>query len=412
MSNGGKFVRAPKAANGWVESDISEDQTESSDNQSNGPPDYSDDLQLGAHETVGMDPPALPEHANVSERLLRLEEMMGNATDARRPGANPLGGPAEPTPYYGPADRGSNIRYDLIPKFPEQIDTHMIWENWERHLENFEMAMSLSASTNAGDRTKLLYISLGKQAQDIINAKNLQPLYRNQRCYSIFVEGVTEYFKTLTDTSAQYQAFHAMRQAKGESIVMFHARLTQKVRLCGYSTVEQERSVLLQLLKGMQNQKLAAAAKIYGHDAHYVVQAATRVEAYEASEPAVEDSPHEVLAVNRKYERSREREPLRKMRKVEGRGFERNQPKGLPQNHRQGQRTRCWRCGFLYHKRDACPALDKTCNTCGRVGHFAVTCRGKPKNTVVNNVQEKTEPSSPRKPLPPGWAPDSDNDQV
>lgn len=51
-----------------------------------------------------------------------------------------------------------------------------------------------------------------------------------------------------------------------------------------------------------------------------------------------------------------------------------------------------------------CPALNKHCNACREIGHFAVTCRRK----RVHMVQQKEIQSAP-----PAWSDDeADNKQV
>ncbi|XP_065092610.1 uncharacterized protein LOC135713427 [Ochlerotatus camptorhynchus] len=413
MSNGGKFVRAP------IANDVSH-KSKMSEKLSDGVSFDFDDLDVAAHETVETNNSTSEETDDVTGRLHRLERMVENfigqkpsevdltANEANQNGNNDF----QPSSGSNQTDRGCNIRWDLIPKFPKDIPSNKLWECWQSFIENFEIAASLSTVTASADRAKLLYLSIGKNLQDIINAADLQPNYQDPRCYSTLVAGVNNYFRSMTDTAAEHEAFQAMRQTKGESIVTIHARLTQKVRLCGYSPTDQVRFVLAQLLKGMHNRELAMAARTYGHEANYIVQAATRVEAYEASEQSVETSTSDVLAVNRKREPIRESGPFQKMRKnEENRAYSGKTSRGPSQDYRQGQRTHCWRCGFLFHKRDTCPALDKQCNTCGRVGHYAVTCRSKVKKTSINDVQENPR-ANRRSNLPLGWTKDFSDEQV
>ncbi|XP_058838089.1 uncharacterized protein LOC131693869 [Topomyia yanbarensis] len=283
MYNGGKYVLAPTADGS--------DQNYVGENQSDISSVCSVDLEVAAHETVESDCPILVGSGDMNERVRRLEEALKNFTDKRLSESNPMVESAgesekldfEPAQHASPTERGCNIRWDLIPKFPQDIPSNKLWENWQSFIENFEIATSLSSFTGSADRAKLLYLSLGKSLQNVISAANLQPNYRDPRCYSALVAGVNNYFKSITDTAAEHERFQAMRQMKGESIVTFHAKLTQKVRLCGYSPADQSRFVLAQLLKGMQNRELAMAARTYGHDASYIVQAATRTPSWEDS---------------------------------------------------------------------------------------------------------------------------------
>lgn len=293
MFSGGKYVLAPPADDG----------TDDSERDSI----CVDDLEVAAHETVEMDGPSWVESEFENGSPRRLGEAGENSGEKHLPETDPNldtdnvkeKQDLEHSLKASPVERGCNIRWDLIPKFPKEIPSNKLWEYWKNFIENFEIAVSLSTFTGPADRAKLLYLSLGKTLQDIISAANLQPNYRDPRCYATFVTDVNNYFKSMTDPAAEHEALLAMRQAKGESIVTFHANLTKQARLCGYTPNEEVRFVLAQLLKGMQNKELANTARTYGHNASIIVQAATRVEAYEAGQERVEGHAPEVLAVNR-----------------------------------------------------------------------------------------------------------------
>ncbi|XP_062550165.1 uncharacterized protein LOC134214900 [Armigeres subalbatus] len=341
MSNCGKYVRAPLADEDFNKGEISEDQNDICSL-------YSDDFEVAAHETVETEDQSLVEPGTINEEWGILRSSPKKPTCEANPSTNKNNESdkhdLEDTVHSEFAERASNVRWDLIPKFPKDIPSNKLWENWQSFIDNFEIAASLSTFSRSADRAKLLYLSIGKNLQDIINAANLQPDYRDPRCYSNLVTGINNYFKSMTDTAAEHEAFQSMRQAKGETIVMFHAQLTQKVRLCGYSPADQVRFVLAQLLKGMQNRELALTARTYGHDAAYIVQAATRVEAYQSSRNNVENDASEVLAVYRKREHSRERQIPQKIRKIEGnKVYGKHKLRGSSLDYRQTQRNRCWK---------------------------------------------------------------------
>lgn len=60
-----------------------------------------------------------------------------------------------------------------------------------------------------------------------------------------------------------------------------------------------------------------------------------------------------------------------------------NKITGAQGGHNGNDRRKCGRCGRT-HKRDQCPAKDKECNKCHKIGHFAAQCRTK-------QIQEVTE---------------------
>lgn len=64
----------------------------------------------------------------------------------------------------------------------------------------------------------------------------------------------------------------------------------------------------------------------------------------------------------------------------------------------QGRRTRCPRCNNFFHRNLQCPALSRTCDVCGKRGHFAKACRsgprtGRPKAVRLISEQPDAESS-------------------
>ena len=55
----------------------------------------------------------------------------------------------------------------------------------------------------------------------------------------------------------------------------------------------------------------------------------------------------------------------------------------------------CWNCGrkHEYHKKELCPAYEKTCMICHKLNHFAVKCRGGRVRSVkaVDDTEDNTE---------------------
>lgn len=131
----------------------------------------------------------------------------------------------------------ATVRWDHIKPYPNGIPASRMWEEWNRFIENFEIATSLGNAVSAEQRSKILFLCMGQELQGIVRAAKLRPSLAEPDCYSVFVNNVQRYLQSMTDTAAEHEAFAGMKQGPEESAVAFHARLQEKVRLCGYSTI-------------------------------------------------------------------------------------------------------------------------------------------------------------------------------
>ncbi|XP_055622970.1 uncharacterized protein LOC129766460 [Toxorhynchites rutilus septentrionalis] len=290
----------------------------------------------------------------------------------------------------------SSPRWEHIKPFPNGIPANKMWEEWNRFFENFELSVSLGNATNPVQRSKLLFLCLVQELQGIVRAADLRPGLEEPNCYSIFVSNITRYLQSMTDTAAEHEAFAGMMQGIGESAVTFHSRLREKVRLCGYSTTDQERFVRAQLLKGLRNRDLSKTARIYNNDTNFIVQSATREEAYEAE--TAQPSGSGISAVHHGKSTDLQRKRNRDDREI------RNQSKRFRRSDKRpdARYNRCNRCYRPVHRSGAiCPARDKNCNGCGERGHFLSACRKRRVNSLQNDAAREN---------PPGWTDEEEED--
>lgn len=285
------------------------------------------------------------------------------------------------------------FRWDQLKPIPRDLPTSRMWEAWRRFIETFEISTSLNSVTDAARKSQLLFLSLGEQMQGIVRAAQLRPRLDEPNCFDKFVENIDNYLKSMTDTAAEHDAFTRMRQEKGESAMAFHSRLTDKVRLCGYSDNDQLRFVRVQLLKGMANQELARTSRTFGYDANFIVQAATRCEDFEPETAAQSCSTENpvVLAINRNkrtFERIQHNNDRDRNRVAPEPQEKRFRGERAGERPHIGRRGRCSRCNYLAHHNVPCPALTRNCNTCGLRGHFSSTCRRRRVYNVQSGVRQ------------------------
>lgn len=275
----------------------------------------------------------------------------------------------------------SNIRWDHLKPFPSGIPANKMWEEWNRYVDNFEIAASLSNVMDPAKRTQLLYLSMGTELQGIINAAKLRPGLSNSSCYSTFVTNIQKYLRSMTDTAAEHEAFTRMMQGNDESAVAFHARLVGKVRSCNYSVDDEDRFVRAQLLTGLRNRELVTQSRTFGYDTNFIVQSATRNEAFQSEIRQRDESS--VLEIRSGHSRSSYEQSNRK------RPIAASRDSGPPARQQRTDETsrrphgeQCTRCFLFNHRNGKCPALSRNCNKCGKRGHFAAGCRQKQINVM------------------------------
>lgn len=429
------------ASNGGTDEDSDSESTAShrSSNYSTASIDSSsdDDDQATPTKTKEASPTgeANPSKQNYPEkdrdgRMEQIEKVLADlrkAVTLLQPGNQQLA-PQQVTPEAGrswdftrePAQAtGSHttVRPEHIKPYPSGVRPNKMWAEWYDFIEDFEVAVSMHNTNDPVYKMKLLYLSLGKELQSIVKAANLRPSLTDPQCYSIFVKNIETHLRSMTDTTAEHQAFLKMKQGKDESTVTFHARLIRGVKLCGYNADDESRFVRAQLLEGLRNKELAKAARTYGYDTNFIVQSATREEVYE-EETAERTVDANILEIGRRSGVGRKRinthqqfdNPATKQRRTNS-DFMRNGPwrpersrqaGNSTQQARDGQRsprtqdrnTRCPRCNNLFHRNPQCPALTRTCDNCGKRGHFAVACRSERPNAVQQISKQADAESS------------------
>lgn len=333
----------------------------------------------GSRSNVDRDNPAVIGGGGTDDEDPRADRLQNNPAVAIGRDAFMAGSGDERPPAT--SNEGA-IRWDNIPPFPKNVPAAKMWEAWSLFIEDFQMVASLSNVTNPRRRVELLLVSMGHELKSITRAAKLRPDSDDDNCYENFVKNIGQFLKSMSDPAAEHEAFSNMVQQEGESAVYFHARLFDKVQLCGYSPGNEDHFIRAQLMKGLRNEKLKEAARTYGLDSNTIVTSATRAEAFQAETAQPAPDPR-ILAINSNHQ-DQQGQVKRKMDDRRGpmKRFKQEKNRTRQGRVQNSRRERCSKCFRAYHNDGDCPAAGKTCYTCGKLGHFAVSCRQREANSV------------------------------
>ncbi|XP_055604509.1 uncharacterized protein LOC129752763 [Uranotaenia lowii] len=338
-------------------------------------------------------------HTQLQDKIRELEEVIQQMQNTNRCLEN-----NEPIPDSSSKSTTSgegSIRCDIKP-YPKNVPASKMWEAWTKFIEDFQLSVTLLNAHDPKRRIDLLMLYMGDDLKGVVRAAKLKPTVENGECYETFVRNIDQYLKSMTDPAAEHEAFSCMQQEEGESAIGFHARLSEKVRLCGYSEPDQDVFVRAQLMRGLRNQEVKQQARIYGLKTNEIVVSATRAEAFhtEVKTRVAECSAMAIRSYSTRDSRSRNKRRsdsakefashTKRYRYTDNRSYGRG--RSSSDNSSVSRRYRCTRCfeDRSTHDNGICPKLEKRCYNCNREGHIARACR-------LNRVNELRHDRSPKR---------------
>lgn len=193
--------------------------------------------------------------------------------------------------------------------------------------------------------------------------------------------------------------FNQLRQKEDETAMQFKFRLQQMAKRTNETNPAMIRT---RYIEGLRDKDLRERAYVDGIPLDAIVRMATRKEAIATTTPSVNfpwtvknGRAVEVAAVAGPGTAERwTSRPWEKDRSASGQRPPANTGRTSQSNTRSresggGDRgDKCPSCGVKEHRGPVCPAKDKKCYKCGRVGHFEHVCRRAPSGVrVVGRAQ-------------------------
>lgn len=239
---------------------------------------------------------------------------------------------------------------------------------WLEYVEKVKKQFMPCRAAGESLMATVLYGAIGRELVEIINMKNYFPDASEVGDDFPFLEsmlgGVGEYLKGLSDDSMNMNHLCGMKQSPGEQANDFLVRLHRQAKVCG---IHKDEFIRTRFLEGLADRSLAQTAYQQGWKLDMILHAATRGEASGAS--VLSQSSEGVSAV---AESSSGMGLKRKFASAPWSAGKRTKPtadKNLNQ--------RCSSCNLRFHKNNSCPAVNKECRRCGRLGHFEAACKEK-----------------------------------
>lgn len=306
---------------------------------------------------------------------------------------------------------------ECVPAEGENEIDKSSYEYWK---ETLLASLQLVNSADENAKFGVFKVKAGAKLREIFNTTVSASGMPDERAapFSNAVARLDDYFGSRTYILAQRSKLMSLSQTPTESSTEFVQRIATSAKLCNYSADAEMEAVVRVITKGASDIKVRTLAR-----RNWVKQGTMK--------DLID------LVREREYEKACEEEELQKLRRHSvtdsvniaavstssydmqgqrqinwrGRGVSRGTFRAN-RGIRRGTRvfnqamlrnqsgTNCWRCGSFSHRSYSCPATEKVCHKCGRMGHIARACTSSNRQTQARSWKrsaDSVEHGTPRK---------------
>lgn len=266
----------------------------------------------------------------------------------------------------------------VFEKFIIHEESTSVGQRWKKWLQRFEVYLDAYDIKVDKRRRALLLHSAGYEVQDVF-----ETLENRGEDYDAAKAALNAYFLPKVNKAYEVYIFRNAKQKQGESLDAYNTRLRQLAETCSFTNTDEEiKSHIILSCSSTRLRRRALREDLLLKD---LLDYGRALEVSEKQARGIED----------REESSSSHETVKKIQsKPETADSTRRGPKKTtkPQRRHEKVDKTCYRCGGSFPHPDSCPAKDKTCRKCQKVGHYARVCKSKESKKV--NVVEPTRHES------------------
>lgn len=204
--------------------------------------------------------------------------------------------------------------------------------------------------------------------------------------YRTALRALDAYFATTVNVVTERHNFRRRTQLPGESIDDFVLALRELAASCNFDA-QLEDNLRDQFVQGVSSQQIRGRLLLDGSALTFSRAVDIAKHCQRVSDEAQSFAHGEVVQAIGNTPTSKNR----------GRQGKRQTPQSHHSRNSNGkngvQRLHCYRCGSTQHLANAsnCPARQKRCNGCGKIGHYASVCRAANMSTKVQELSTESD---------------------
>ena len=272
-----------------------------------------------------------------------------------------------------------------FPSFDLSQNQGTLGTRWKKYIARFRNLIVALNVTNKKRQQALLLHYAGEEVNDIVETLPDAVAGADEDPLEKTITALTNHFTPKTNVAYEEYKFRQAKQDPGEDLMTYYTRLKHLSQTCEFADADREiKSQIIQLCSSSKLRRKALSDP--GITLHTLLDYGKTLELTETQVKELENSKAEVNKLGKQREATRRKSrngPQRDKKDRPGHGFS---------GSHSGTIT-CRNCGGSYPHDGGmrcCPAYQKECRSCGKLGHFESVCRSKPKARSHKQEPRKT----------------------